>query len=781
MREKTREKLSGRIRSLLSGFPVLRMLLILVVSVHFSNFIQAQEVTVKWIKVAGPGEAIFEDPADPQTKVKFTQPGTYVLRMIVTSGDEESTDDVEVVVKPEPEVVPPPASDIINWPIEVLGPDGTTETVRFNLANASGAVKSWFKIHNLTYDNKVSISLNGGAWVNIANANVDVRKMDHIAGGIGGGHSTIAFNMAMLPGGLKQGANEIKFRFNSRSGERSSGFRVLRFNFLRQDGSRIIPENAFVENKPETWQPILTSQADINEGSRLWHSANLTHPAFPAGHIIRAKCADCHTESGRDLKYFNYSNRSIVTRSQFHGLTEKQGQQIASYIRTLNVPASVNGRPWNPPYQPAPGMDARPLSEWAAGAGEEAVLGSFEEIYNYLFPEAVEADGSVNPAKVTGASLSVDKPFNMREMPIPFQLPDWNAWLPGIHPMDSTGDYFLNHQGHKYYQTLKSMAPRTASHDTWFLFQNAMTYYTKLDSWPTGFPGGPSSNLSAPERHSMETYDAALWAMTKAWEVMQDKDLESYSGEYFKRISPIAEDRSWFTNMPFFTSPNMLGLPHENHGIRNGSKVTRFYFAYIWYHLQGVLYSGQGIGVPISPVDWGYTYGFLSNMQMPGNGLDLSRYPFTTSPLFFAWVYKAVQLANNGRPPNTADSRGPRIDWASPMRMMGLPGLEHKYYTHFELYKKSLEVLTHDWLDMVQKWTPDQWQQDLRVTSSVGFHYPADKNTLWQFFFSMNTVKELFYMSSRFRDFGIPASMNARMKQVFQPIYRSPGIPWDQF
>jgi hypothetical protein len=51
----------------------------------------------------------------------------------------------------------------------------------------------------------------------------------------------------------------------------------------------------------------------------------------------------------------------------FHGLSELQGRQIASYIRTANTPNP--GRPWNPPYQPGPSLDAQPVVNWAAGAG----------------------------------------------------------------------------------------------------------------------------------------------------------------------------------------------------------------------------------------------------------------------------------------------------------------------------------------------------------------------------------------------------------------------------
>ena len=59
-----------------------------------------------------------------------------------------------------------------------------------------------------------------------------------------------------------------------------------------------------------------------------------------------------------------------VKAAAYEGLLEKaaaEGKKVASYIRRLAVP--VLGRPWNPPYQPGPGLDSKPVSHWAAGAG----------------------------------------------------------------------------------------------------------------------------------------------------------------------------------------------------------------------------------------------------------------------------------------------------------------------------------------------------------------------------------------------------------------------------
>ena len=114
----------------------------------------------------------------------------------------------------------------------------------------------------------------------------------------------------------------------------------------------------------------------------------------------------------------------------FHGLTAQQGTQIASYIRSLNLPNP--GRPWNPPYQPGPGLDSQPVTDWAAGAGLDAVLDSDADMAPYLMP-----GGST-------AGWSATSYLNAREIPISFQLLDWNSWLPVVHPMDTFGTAFIS-------------------------------------------------------------------------------------------------------------------------------------------------------------------------------------------------------------------------------------------------------------------------------------------------------------------------------------------------
>ena len=208
--------------------------------------------------------------------------------------------------------------------------------------------------------------MNDGAWVSLNNATATVLEPGLSYGGIGGAFATLKMTVPMAPGSLVQGVNRIEFRFNRSNGV-VSGFRVLAFNLLNANGQRLLPPEAFLEEDPERWVAPMSTQKDIAEGERLWRSAPLRASSLSGASVIRAHCGDCHARDGQDLKYFNYSNLSIVARSQFHGLSEREGKQIANYIRFLEMPHP--GRPWNPPYQPGPGMQTRAAAELAAGAG----------------------------------------------------------------------------------------------------------------------------------------------------------------------------------------------------------------------------------------------------------------------------------------------------------------------------------------------------------------------------------------------------------------------------
>ena len=297
---------------------------------------------------------------------------TTVVVTATSAADGTKSATATVTLNPPPVSTP---TSTITLPLEVVGPNGTTVSASVNIpsgSNLSGQTNLWMQIHGLRFGGQASVQVNNSGWMAISDSTVTLQGNATAYGGIGGGFSTLKMTLNLPAGTITSGTNTVTFRFNQTDG-RVSGFRVLAFNIQAADGSMLIPSSSFVNDDPNAWQPPSTDASDIAAGQSLWHTAPLTVPLASGGtKSILAHCSDCHAQDGRDLKYFNYSNNSVEARSLFHGLTAQQGAQIASYIRSLNV---VNpGRPWNPPYQPGPGLDSQPVINWAAGAGLSAVV-----------------------------------------------------------------------------------------------------------------------------------------------------------------------------------------------------------------------------------------------------------------------------------------------------------------------------------------------------------------------------------------------------------------------
>jgi hypothetical protein len=531
---------------------------------------------------------------------------------------------------------PPPPVPPVQLPIEVIGLDGMTSTVSFNIpqgSNLNGPITLSMQIHGLRYETQASVQLNNGGWTPINSSVVTLLGNAAAYGGIGGGFSTLKMTMPVPLSWINIGNNIISFRFNGTDG-RVSGFRVLSFNLLAGDGTSLLPSAAFVYEDPNTWQPPSSQPSDIVTGRTLYYTAPLTVPTANGPVAIQAHCTDCHAQDGRDLKYFNYSNNSIRTRSMFHGLTAQQGDQIASYIRTLNV---VNpGRPWNPPYQPGMGLDSLPVEQWSAGAGIDAVLDRDADMMPYLSPGGNTAgwDPTAN--------------LNARETPIALQLPDWNRWLPTVNPVDAFGSAFSNNPIFTDYEAIRAglLGGDSNAYKQWAptIWGLQTRLYDFVVANEPAF-GDPSWNV----KKGQQFYSLAQWSMVKLWEINHEFGLERMPQVAF---GPQADARAWFSSVPFLTSPNMLHIPLAGQ-LDNGKASTRTYLAYIWYHLQLILNSGNGEFAANTPIDFPYVYGFV------GSGLEASNDvpdSVKNGPLMLLWLVKALQASQHLPGPDQGSS-----------------------------------------------------------------------------------------------------------------------------
>lgn len=627
----------------------------------------------------------------------------------------------------------------ITLPIEVVGPAGTTGSAQFVLPSVpSGALQLWLQIHNLDYDTEASVQLNNSVWLPLSTAAVTIQGSCALFGGIGGGCNTLSLTTNLPVSTVVAGLNTITFRFNGTDGIRS-GFRVLGFN-IQSAGANLIPASTFVEANPATWVPPLNTPADLAAGLALWQSAALTDPASGASVPIKAHCGDCHTIDGRDLKYFNYSNASIEARSVFHGLTAQQGAQIASYIRSLTTPSP--GLPWNPPYQPAPGIDGQPVSNWAAGGGVSAVAGNDAAMQPYLLP-----GGST-------AGISATAYLNPRQTPVTLQLIDWNGWLPTVHPMDgfatfAASAFYTGYLAVRSTLTAGAANPAAAYKEAvqgpWANWSTAGSqFYVAIQT------AAPTGTWTVSQRQSY--YSVGQWAMVKQWEINQDFGLEALASvPYGTKANP----RGWFGAGAFAASPNIQHV-QVGPGLRNGTQTAFDYASLAWYVLQLVLNDGQGQQMNHSPIDYGYVQGFIRNVFVVNSQQ-------TDGMLALEFMLKNVQEdVLTGQPVSA-----PFSDGFDPRETNPAFWTNFAYYPGWKAYSASLlaqitTAYTQMWLGVATQYTPAQYYTGGWATATEN---PATDQ--WQLVLG----GEMWYGAPRLSVVGVPAAVVNQYRALAQAIF----------
>lgn len=231
-----------------------------------------------------------------------------------------------------------------------------------------------------------------------------------------------------------------------------------------------IDQTEWLQDDPSDW--AAPSDGDASNGAALWNQRDLLLDG--RGDPITASCASCHFSNGADLKYFGYSIRTIGVRSRFHDLTDQQGKDIAAYIRSINLQTEEGttyeapGRPWQPPFQPGPEMlgsnnspDRGDAAYWMAGAGLRWVLNYEREVPNterdmlaHIFPKDRNPSNGVDyiesgpySGDLQWKHIHLDSTIIVRRIPLSRQFPDWNNWLPDVHPLNFQVDMESTHRG----------------------------------------------------------------------------------------------------------------------------------------------------------------------------------------------------------------------------------------------------------------------------------------------------------------------------------------------
>ncbi len=507
------------------------------------------------------------------------------------------------------------------FPIEVLGATEATRSVTFEISDkflsSERNVLLKIKANAVNQENKGSVRVNSGAEILLNNANALTKNEQKKFGGIGGAFDNLDLEISVPSKDLVAGKNKITFQFLKGSKE-SIGFRILSFNFM--DGNeKLIDEELFYEKEDvQKWKPPLETAEDVAQGRLLWSGGGpaLRRSPLEPNVKLRASCADCHATNGYDLKYFNFSNLSILERSKFHGLSDVQGLQIASYIRSQPFPNP--GRPWNPPFQPGPGLDSKPINEWAAGAGVEWILQDPLDVEKYLLPSGKFPD-----------NFSFNQTVNVRELPTATEFPTWNEWLPRIHPKDWHGkDWDTSNQAkvqQNVFNVLASNQDRREKIRSVLYFFEANVFAqlanipkTDSNAWRALEPENKmlqqTANYSANQLLLVRAFE---WHRTHDFDGLASEALDFNSNWFQKGIQQ--PGAAQFTNPRFFMSkaafhaaPHVSGVDEKENPIRLGNKLMWDYFSNAWYQLQ-LVWTGNNMRNGDSHTHWNYVVPWSSN------------------------------------------------------------------------------------------------------------------------------------------------------------------------
>ena len=606
----------------------------------------------------------------------------------------------------------------VTLPIEVLGAAGHEESITLTVpAGAPEVTGLQLQIHGLTFENKASVRINNSGWSNLNNTSVILPQVERAFWGIGGAIGTVRMVLPIARGTVGAGDQVVQFRFNDLDGQ-SVGYRVLSVNFVAGN-QPVIPDSAFATDDPRNWTPVINTPEAIAAGKALWYSA----PLWERGVALRATCADCHAQDGRDLKYFNYSDKSIVERSVYHRLSRTDGEKIASYIRSLPVPYEENGRPWNPPYQPGPGLDRKPVRSWAAGAGLEWVLDNDLDTLKHLFPGGPNTN-----------SIDFTKTVNAREIPLVVQLPDWNRWLPKIHPNDAYPDIFPNHDFVRMHAFLRKGLTGTTGVEAGRIINGHKSNWDRAGSViPVARPLRTSPLFPA---YSDRAVGLAHWRVIKLWELMTEFQAEDVGHEL---QDTTVNDRRWFHGEVFRLAPHMMGTPKNPQWFTESMQ---------WYQLQLVLNDGNRSSGSTVPIDWGYLHAL--NFSAWNNPAKMPTYGIAV-----------LNMVKGGEAGETGLAVGEKNGW-NPYKQNIFwlaPGDHLKgMYASIDINtrRRVAEALIKPWLEKAETYTRRQYQ-------TAGYLKPAFRDLTFGTARNLHALEVEPALINRMVDFGRVLWPNAKI------------------
>ncbi len=636
------------------------------------------------------------------------------------------------------------AQQPITYPIEVLSMlnsnDEWIDTVQISITTKDyqGTV-GWLyvNVNNLNnastmqYRLKESSQSEWGSW-QTSQPNFSVFPKDEAYGGLNGGFGTTQFATPII-GVEANKTYDFQFKYDYISGRESSGYRILDMAFWESNNKHETNQilNGRQDVTGENWEGPYANDPNKStlseEGGRLWRGEVGEVLIDPNGIDIKATCADCHTASGWDLKYFNYSDKSIIARSNFHGMSREEGEKVAQYIRDLAFDRSEKGRPWQPPFQPGPEADDDPY-EWAAGQGLENVLETDEDMIAEVF-------GSKNPSEeeIRSTINDFNGNTNLRTQRLAVQFPDWNGWLPGTHPKDLLSDEDYNTINSAYLalrsaldtpskiEALNNQSNIADNHANNGIYKAIGDFSTQVHNVIEGTnknnPRSPvwadNNSVYQPERETLMR-SLAPWFSIKIFEVIHEFGLHNISE--LQNIALKDQEKFQWPTREWVVFQNAAHIISERRGTSYFSltdttrdqQTRSIYLSSIWYQMQMTLTPGNRKGGVVSPNDWAYNLLHVHRIGLQSEIYEPAR-----------WLQnylKNAEQRNNGMTPKESSSgaiRGWNMRELSPWRFYGTTNGNTETFDQLgpDLRNRVQSVFIDEVLDVLESFG-NEWNRD---------------------------------------------------------------------
>jgi len=640
----------------------------------------------------------------------------------------------------------------IKFPIEVFNMLNSeqqwvdTATVSIQTKKYKGTV-SWLylKVNNLNDARTMKYRLKEQgteSWQVWQSAKPDFTKFpkDKAYGGLDGGFSTTQFTTPIV--GIS--ANKtylLQFKYAHIAGSDTSGYRILDMAlWLSNENStanQIVNQitNTRTDISGTDWKGPYDSdvnkQLKAEQGGQLWRGEIGQQLKDAKGKLMAASCADCHTSSGWDLKYFNYSDKSIIARANFHGLSRTEGEKIAQYIRDLSFKRSIRARPWQPPFQPGPKADDDPF-EWAAGQGLENVLDTDKEMLTELF-----ANSNPSKAEIRKTINGFNGNTNIRTQKLSLQFPDWNAWLPKVHPKDLVAQGLITFDDYQSlnnaYLDLRSKLDTQAKVEALNASKASANYanngvfkafgdfsavvHNVLQGKNIPSPRSPewadNNPTYEPDRERMKR-SLAPWFSLKVFEVIHEFALHDISD--LKNIDDNQQEVFQWPTREWVVFQNAAHIISETRGksyfsltdLTHEQQTRGIYLSSIWYQIQMTLTPGHRKGGVVNANDFAYNLYHVHKL-----GLRTGFYEPTR------WLQNFIKTAeqrNNGLTP-AQSQRGPVRGWnmreLSPWRLWGTANGRTETFDELgiELKTRVQDVFLDEIADKLHSFAESDWHR----------------------------------------------------------------------